>query len=450
MDKHSILKNLPMSNNSVHCVGIGGIGVSAIAEVLLEGGCKVSGSDSEYNDNCAYLASLGAKVAPAGHRESNLPDYECGGLIMTGAVDLNNVEVAAMLRDRVMAWSRGEFLAELCRCFKRPVMVAGSHGKSSISAMLGWIVRQCGINCGLLLGAKYSDNTRRARLGDGDIIVGEADESDNSLALLYGELALVSNVDNDHAWNAEAVAAQDKAFIFFARHFKRTIYLASDKTDALFGNMANCHALSTEELQKFDAMVPAKFLGYERSNAILALAGAEYLQLDLQQAAAALNDYPGIGRRQSCLYKSDKLLIMEDYAHHPAELAASLKVLAQRGSGRKITVVFQPHRYERLTRYFDEFVRILCDKSLQVEVMEVFSAWNDVPIDAKNAGDLVQAIRHNGGNAELCSRDLDKLPQQLLDKAMQSTSPEMIVFIGAGSIHDLALATSQLAGDQLS
>lgn len=439
MEKRSILEKLPLDNFSVHCVGIGGIGVSAIAEILLEAGCKVSGSDSEYNDCCARLADLGAAVASAGHRKENLPDYELGGLVMSGAVSMNNEEVVTALRNRVMAWTRGEFLGELCRCFKRPVMVAGSHGKSSISAMLGWMLTRSGVDCGLLLGAKYQDKSRRACLGNGDIIVGEADESDNSLALLSGELALVSNIDNDHAWNASAVEAQDKAFVFFAGHFAKTIYLPSEKTGKLFGSLKNCEALTDADFKRLDALVPARFLGYERSNAVLALAGAEYLQLDLSKAAAALNDYPGIDRRQSVLYSSGKMLLVEDYAHHPAELAASLQVLAERGAGRRITVVFQPHRYERLTRYFDDFVRILSNKDLQVKVLDVFSAWSHVPADAMTGGDLVRAINHAGGNAEMISNDFRREADRLLKAAGQTAVPEMLALIGAGSIHQLTM-----------
>ena len=248
MAVNKILEKLPVPCDSMHCVGIGGIGVSAIAELLLEGGFIISGSDQEYNENCDRLSGLGAVIAPAGHRVENLPSADCGGVIMTSAAALSNVEVAGMLRRGVMAWKRGEFLGELCRCYQRPVMVAGSHGKSSITAMLGWILHKCKVNSGLLLGAHYQDGSRHARLGDGDILVAEADESDGTISMLSGELALISNIDGDHAWTAEQKRQQDDCFRRFASCFNTVIYIKSDKTGEILSGMPHARALTESDL----------------------------------------------------------------------------------------------------------------------------------------------------------------------------------------------------------
>ena len=267
MQTAEFLKKIPIADYSVHCVGIGGIGVSALAELLHEGGFRVSGSDAEYNESCAYLAGLGIKVAPGGHREENVPPGGCGAVIMTAAASLNNPEVAAILRNNAMAWRRGEFLGELCRCYKRPVMVAGSHGKSSTSAMLGWMLRKCNVDAGLLIGARYNNAERNARLGNGDLLVAEADESDGTHALLAGELALITNIDGDHAWNGTELDEQERRFRIFAGNFRKTIYMADPNTNRVLDGCRNTAALAEDKIKYLETLVPANLLGYERRNA---------------------------------------------------------------------------------------------------------------------------------------------------------------------------------------
>ncbi len=351
-NKNNILSKLPFAIPAVHCIGIGGIGVSAIAELLLDCGCKVSGSDMELNSNCAHLSKLGAVIAPAGHRAENVPDHPLGGGIMTAAADMTNPEVQALLLKKALVWRRGEFLGELCKAYKRPVMVAGSHGKSSVSAMLGWIFKQCSIETALLLGAHYQDHSRNACAGNGDILIAEADESDNSIKYLSGELALITNIDGDHAWDAKALDAQYKAFLSFGKAFKKVICVDSENCRNVLNGLKNVEALDSKRIAELGAMVPERFVGYERINAALALAGAEYLQISLADAAGALASYPGLQRRQSELLRSRKFVLLEDYAHHPAELAASLEVIKKRYPGYQITLLFQPHRYQRLQHYF--------------------------------------------------------------------------------------------------
>lgn len=428
-----------MKHPSVHCIGIGGIGVSAIAELLLECGCRVSGSDTEINSTCRHLSELGAVIAPAGHREENLPEGPCGGVIMTAAASFRNPEAAAMLRRGVMLWKRGEFLGELARVYKRPVMVAGSHGKSSITAMLGWIMHKLDLDHGLLLGAKYNSEYRNARAGSGDILIAEADESDNLLPMLYGEVALISNIDGDHAWSSAEREQQDGGFRRLAQQFKKTIYIASEKTVGLFGKLANCTALGGAELQAIDALLPERFLGYERLNAALATAGAAALQIAPESAAAALQDYPGIQRRQSQVWQAaDKqVTLLEDYAHHPAEASSSLEVIKARYPGRKLLIVFQPHRYQRLRCFFKDFVAVLSDPALTVKVLPVFSAWENAPVDALENSDLAAAIRRSGGNAEAVGSDYRELACDLARWSYEKTNGAVIVLMGAGDISEL-------------
>ncbi|MBR7145894.1 MAG: hypothetical protein IKD10_13280 [Lentisphaeria bacterium] len=439
MQVADFLKKLPLSEYTIHFIGIGGIGMSALAEILCEGGFKVSGSDAEYNSTCRYLAGMGVNIAPAGHREENIPADGCAAAIMTSAAQQNNPEAVKLLRDNIITWGRGEFLGELCRCYKRTVMVAGSHGKSSTSAMLGWILRKLGNDAGLVIGARYNSSERNARLGSGDILVGEADESDNTHALLSGELALVTNIDGDHAWSKEAVAEQEQKFRIFGANFRKTLYLASENCRRIFANCPNAEPVSEEKFKYMDSLVPGNMLGFERTNAVLALTGAEYLGFDPVMAAEALKSYPGIRRRQTVIMVSPDncITVLEDYAHHPHELACSLEVIRLRYPAHKLTVVFQPHRYRRLLRYFDDFVRILSDKTLSVKVLPVFCAWEQLLIDGRESADLVAAINAAGGKAELLSLDAPERSAETLLKECPATEQTLIALIGAGDIDRL-------------
>ena len=439
MEKTKFLEKLPLPRRSLHCIGIGGIGVSALADLLLAGNFSISGSDCEINDICEDLRKKGAHIAPAGHRVENLPANGCGGAIMTAAVKTGNPEVTELLRQGVMVWSRGEFSAELARCYQRPVMVAGSHGKSSTSAMLGWILCQMGLEPGLLIGAKYSNNKPNAQPGNGDLLVAEADESDGTHALLYGELALITNIDGDHAWTEAARQKQDSLFQRFASQFTQTLYIASEHTDELLQKKANCHGLRGNELEELKALTPDFMLGHEKTNAALALAAVKYLKLDMFKAQEALKSYPGIKRRNSeiCRSPNDKLVLLEDYAHHPREVASSLEIIKERYLHREIVVVFQPHRSQRLQHYFNDFVRIFSDNTLTVQILPVFSAWENPVIDAPDHNTLAQAINNAGGNAESCELLPEVTAEKIFARVAGKNKSAVIALIGAGDIEKL-------------
>ena len=450
MDSVHFLDKLPFKRGWIHCVGIGGVGVSALAELLLDGGYKISGSDLEFNANCAALTARGARIGQ-GHKLENLPPGDCCGVITTSAAQLNNVESVELMRRGVLALRRGEFLSELCLCYQRPVLVAGSHGKSSISAMLGWILSKQYIDVGLLLGARYNNDQRHACLGNGDILVAEADESDGTVAMLKGYLSLISNMDGDHAWNDEQLAEQKCAFRRYAASAGHTIYIDSPALRSILEGLPNCQALTAGDLQKFDKFVPERFCGYERSNAALALSAAEYLQLDVAAAGAALQDYPGIERRQCeiCRSADNRLVVLEDYAHHPVELASSLKVLKERYDQYKIWVVFQPHRHQRLQFYFKDFVQILSDPDLTVRVMPVFSAWEAASIEGVDHSDLVSHIRENGGKAEVINKDFTREADALVKSIAACQQPVLIALIGAGDISKLTPELEKIIRDQV-
>jgi len=443
MEKDFLHKHLQLESPSVHCIGIGGIGVSAIAEYMLEAGFQVSGSDESYNSNCRRLEELGALIAPAGHRESNVPE-NCGAVVYTAAASNNNCELAKLLRQGATGWKRGEFVGEIALAYQRAVMITGTHGKSSTTAMLGWISTYAGKDPGLLLGAKYSDQSPRVSVGSGDILVAEADESDDSLGMLRGELALITNVDGDHAWTPQAEKKQQEILQRFARGFKNIIFMDSPRCTQLFGGLAAARALTAVEYAEYEKFVPEFMLGHERSNAVLALAGAEYLDVDLSIAAEALKKYPGIDRRLQEIYRSadGSITVVNDYAHHPTELASAIDVVRARyGADSSLLVVFQPHRYQRLHRYWDEFVALLSRPELTVKILPVFSAWEFQFIDALDSRQLTDAVKKAGGNAELLSGDHQQnalaLAAEVLEKKAQA--PLTVLIAGAGDVEKMVL-----------
>lgn len=435
--KSIICQKLQLKERRVYCLGIGGVGVSALAELLKLAGCEVAGSDLTYNEYCRHLEDIGVAVAPQGHRESNVPTEKFDAVIVSGAVGFSNPEVSLLLRrDCAMNWERGEALGELSRCFKRTVSVAGAHGKSSVTAMLGWILRQTGVDAGLLIGASYSDDSPRVTLGNGDILVTEADENYHSLPMLQGELALITNIDGDHAWTAEALEQQEREFRMFCRTHRHQIAIESENTRRVLGDVDTVQYLGKKELAQLDALVPERFLDYERINAALAIAGAMHLNVEGSQAGAALASYPGINRRQTLLLETDKLQVWEDYAHHPAELSASLQVLKKRAGSRRLLVIFEPHRFERLNKYFDLFADILSDPAVDVMLMDVFSAWQVEKLDVRDSADLAAAVNKLGGNAQLLQGTAESMAVKVQQELAQSSSPRAAAFIGAGNVHE--------------
>ena len=438
--KSRIYEKLHLKNKRVFCVGIGGVGVSALAELLMQAGCRVAGSDMAYNSYCRHLSELGARIAPAGHREENVPREEFDAVIASGAVDFSNPEIALLLaRDNATPLWRGEALGELSGCFERTVAVAGSHGKSSVTAMLSWILRKHNIDSGVMIGASYNDDSPRVILGNGDIMVTEADENDHGLTMLSGELALITNIDGDHAWTDNELQLQERDFRILSRGVRHTICVDAPNARRVLAENPAVEYLGGARLAQLDAIVPERFVDYERTNVALAIAGAEYLGVPAAQAAQYMESYPGIKRRQTLRFESEQLQLWEDYAHHPAELAGSLRVLAKRAGRRRRVVVFEPHRYERLAKYFDEFIAILSDPALDVRVMDLFAAWKMAGVDALSSADLVKAVNDKGGNARLLhGRNYPLLADQLLAEMLADGLPRQVALIGAGNVHELA------------
>ncbi|MBR7108184.1 MAG: hypothetical protein IKC89_07215 [Lentisphaeria bacterium] len=350
----------------VHFVGIGGAGMAPLAQLLLARKVAVSGSDIEFNSKCQQLSQLGAEIF-TGHKETNLAG-DVDIVVYTSAAAADNPELLEARRRLLPCFRRGEFLAEYAKNYRRVIAVSGTHGKSSISALIAAILCKCGKNPGFMIGAQIAgmpscDNG----IGD-DIFVTEADESDGTHTALTNFIGVVPNVEDDHAWSLGGVEVLDENFRTFARKSEILLYYASPKCDRLFAG--HPHAVRLEQM-------PESFAGsygFQAANSFLACRAAELAGCDEAAAVAAAGEYPQVKRRMTLHASSPACTIIEDYAHHPTEVARSLELLRLKYPGAKLTVIFQPHRYARLERYFDEFAEVLKAADSTI-IVPVFAAW---------------------------------------------------------------------------
>jgi UDP-N-acetylmuramate--alanine ligase len=420
-------------SGTVHFIGCGGAGMAPMAQILLERGFKVSGSDLESSSKTAALQRSGATVY-IGHHSSNIPAAAPCLIVHSSAVKSDNPEMlqAAALGYPVIR--RGEMLALLASTYKRPVAISGSHGKTSITAMLAHILRECGNNCGFMVGGKINTGVSSAA-GDGDIFITEADESDGSHTAIHARLGIVPNVEDDHCWNVGGIEQLYRNFQQFAMQCQHLIYCDHENSDRIFASHPAAVRLTRSAILAdgyFSHCNPDKLKeihGYQRLNAAMAVAGAVELGITRQAAETAVLTFSGVARRMTTHLITAELAIIEDYAHHPTELSAALDCLKRRFPGHYCRVVFQPHRYARLRQYFEDFVKILRSPDAVV-ITPVFAAW--VETEGVGSAELAKSI---GCNAIFSDEPWGKMAPQLLQKP--DGRPLLLAVIGAGDLEQL-------------
>lgn len=410
-----------MKFTSVHFIGIGGAGMAPLASILLERGVAVSGSDRELNAKTARLAAAGAKIF-AGHDAAHLPD-SAGLVVYSSAVPPENPERRRAAALGIPQLRRGELLAELAGEYRRVVAVSGSHGKTSITAMLVHALRGCGLTPGFLIGAALRNGPSSSAGQGGEFFITEVDESDGTHTLVSPFLGVVPNLDDDHAWSVGGEEALHENFRTFARRSQKLLYYGAPLPDRLFG----FHPDATRLERRVAPCGP--WIGFQAWNARLALHAAALLGVDPERAERALADFPGVARRLAVRFDSPELVIVEDYAHHPAELASSIATLRRRWPDRELQLVFQPHRYARLAKYLPEFAAELA-KADSVLVTDVFAAWSETgPVDsAALAAAAGERVRYLPGTwREIAAAAL----------ALPAHRPRLLAIIGAGDIEHI-------------
>ena len=414
---------MTVSLERVHMIGIGGAGMAPLAGILLARGSRVSGSDREANPKTTALSRSGAMIG-IGHAAELLPS-DTTLVVYSSAIPADNPERRRAAGLGIPEMRRGAFLAELLKSYRRPVAISGSHGKSSVTALLVHILLECGFSPGYLIGAAVNGGPSSAA-GDGDLFISEVDESDGTHTLVTPALGVVPNVDDDHSWSVGGEEALRRNFSCFAARSARLLYYTSPMTDSLFSSHLNARRLEKESTPF------GPFSGFQAWNARLAVEAAVELGVPRTAAEAAATTFRGIARRMTLRHASRRLMIVEDYAHHPEEVACSIATLRADHPGYRLRLVFQPHRYARLAKYLPRLAEEL-RKADSVVVTPVFAAWSETgPVDGAA---LASAI---GPKACYCAGDWTTVAATALsDPEPEDPRPLLIGVIGAGDIEQI-------------
>ncbi len=450
----------------IHFVGIGGIGMSGIAEVLLDLGFRISGSDISRTRIIGRLEKAGATIF-IGHDASNMEGADA--VVYSSALEKTNCEIQAALHQSVPLVPRAEMLGELMR-FRKGIAVAGTHGKTTTTSLIGAVLAGAGIDPTLVVGGVVNSMHSNARLGKGEYMVAEADESDASFLHLQPQMAVVTNIDQDHMetydgdfdqlkqtcleflhnlpfYGLAILCFDDPAVREIADRLRKPFesYGLTDDVDyqAVGISQTGRHSLFSvlrygESIGEFRVAMPGV---HNVQNALAAIAIAYKLGLKTDSIREALSGFQGIGRRFQQLgvvrFGSRFVEMVDDYAHHPTEIAATLQACQDCYPGRKILVVFQPHRFTRTRDLFDDFVHVLA-KVENLVVTEVYPA-GEQPIAGADGRSLCRAIRQLGGEP-VFTESLKTLNDILPGLAQGS---DILLTLGAGDIgrfsHNLAL-----------
>ena len=401
----------------VHFVGIGGIGMSGIAEVLINLGYRVSGSDLKESETTRRLHRLGARLE-IGHRAENLVSADV--VVISSAVRRDNPEVLAAQARKIPVIPRAEMLAELMR-LKYAVAVAGSHGKTTTTSMVATVMNAAGLDPTAVVGGKVNVLGSNAKLGKSDLMVVEADESDGSFVKLHPSIAVVTNIDPEHLDHHRSLEALQGAFVEFCNRVPfyglnvlcldhpnvQALLPAIEKRYVTYGSAHTAdYRLEGIELQGFSTRFSAfrhdeplgeftvRMVGAHNAlNALAVIAVAEEMEIPLPIVRESLAEFAGVQRRFTVRGEARGVMVVDDFGHHPAEVTATLAG-ARQAFGRRLVVVFQPHRYTRTRDLLHEFTTAFNDADVLV-MLGIYAA-SEEPIPGITGEALAEAVRRHG------------------------------------------------------
>ena len=443
----------------VHFVGIGGAGMSGIAEVLLTQGYQVSGSDVAATTVTRRLNALGARIA-MGHAADNIAGADV--VVVSTAVAHDNPEIAAAREKGVPVVPRALMLAELMR-LKQGIAVAGTHGKTTTTSLIASVLAEGGLDPTFVIGGRLVSADANARLGKGEFLVAEADESDASFLVLQPVLAVITNIDADHMETYEHDFAKLKeAFVNFAQRlpFYGTAVLCIDDANVRdiipaitksivtygFAEDAQLRAQDVDHAQgrmRFVASsakmqplsVELNLAGVHNvQNALAAIAVGREAGVADGAIAKALSEFKGVGRRfqrfgEIATPGGGSFTLIDDYGHHPTEMAATLDAVRRSFPGRRLVLAFQPHRYTRTRDLFEDFVKVLSTADALL-VADVYPA-GEAPIVAADGRALTRALRIGGRIEPVFVEDVSEMPAAI--RAIVRDG-DVVLTMGAGSI----------------
>ena len=447
----------------VHFVGIGGTGMNGIAEVLVNQGFDVSGSDLQESRATGRLRELGVRVF-IGHNATNIDGVDV--LVVSTAVPESNPEVGKARELRIPVVPRAQMLAELMR-FKRGIAVAGTHGKTTTTSLTASLLAEAGLDPTFVIGGVVNSWGSNARLGQGEYLLAEADESDGSFLLLQPIIALITNIDRDHLETYKnSFENLKKAFVEFLHHlpFYGAAILCIDDPEVkalipqlsravvTFGLSEFADIRATDIRQNgrnmsFTVHVPQPSEPIDVSinlpgihnvrNALGAIAVAWEIGIEIQSVVDCLREFKGVGRRFADIgnlpFGSGRALVIEDYGHHPSELEATIAAARQGWPEKRIVAVFQPHRYTRTASLFDEFSRVLSEADIVV-LTDIYSAGED-RIEGIDSAALCKSIRVRGKVDPVLMHEVGELTSSLPALLQDG---DLVLLMGAGSIEQVA------------
>ncbi len=443
----------------IHFVGIGGSGMSGIAEVLLNLSYRISGSDVAENAATRRLVSLGATVA-IGHDAAHIQGADC--IVTSTAVKGDNPEVLAARARRIPVVPRALMLAELMK-LKQGIAIAGTHGKTTTTSLVSSVLARGGFDPTFVIGGRLNSAGANARLGSGDYIVVEADESDASFLNLTPMIAVITNIDADHMETyGHDFARLKQAFVEFTQRLPfygaavvciddpnmREILPFVSKPVITYGFAADAQfravgarpdggrmlfKLLRQDSDPIDIVLNAPGM-HNVQNALAAIAVADELGVPDEAIVTGLAEFNGVGRRfqrygEIPAQGGGHFTLIDDYGHHPVEMAATLSAARGAFPGRRLVLAFQPHRYTRTRDLFEDFAKVLSTADVLL-LAEVYSA-GEAPLVAADGRALTRAVRVAGRIEPVFVEDITAMPQQVLELARDG---DVVLTMGAGSI----------------
>lgn len=441
----------------VHFIGIGGYGMSAVARVMLEMGYTVTGSDVARQDLTDKLQAKGA-VIHIGHDPAYVQDADI--VVYSTALPKDNEERVAAEQRGIPVLHRSEMLARLLNA-KQGITIAGAHGKTTTSSMIAFVLDRCGVDPTFIIGGEVTNLGTNAAAGRGDFVVAEADESDGSFLAYHPQMAVVTNIEADHLENYGGDFNNLKAaYVQFLSQIKEDGAAVLCGDDPIIREMMSelkCNAITygidekadyqavdieavdrhirftmmkgEEALGTVELSIPGRHIVL---NAMATIIVSMQAGVAFEQAAAAITDFTGAKRRYQIIGSAQDVLIVDDYAHHPTEIEATL--LAAKASGKRIVAVFQPQRYSRTYFLFDQFSRAF-NHADEVLITDIYSPAGEQPIEGVHSSKLVESIReHSNEHAQYIA---DK--EEALSYLKEHTKPgDLVITMGAGDIWRVA------------
>lgn len=440
----------------IHFVGIGGIGMSGIAEVLHNLGYEVTGSDIKESETTNRLRNLGIKIF-IGHDKKNVNSAHV--VVISSAVSTNNPEVLEAKKRSIPVIPRAEMLAELGR-LKYGILVAGAHGKTTTTSLIATIVGEGGLDPTVVIGGKLKSMGSNAKLGQGDYIVAEADESDGSFLKLNPTIAVITNIDREHLDFFKDIEQLKIAFLSFINkipfygiavvcieneHLREIIPFIQRKFITYgFSETADVYARDIRHSATkmiFEAVYKGRSIGtfilpvpgrHNVLNSLSAIAVAIELQIPIDIIKNGLANFSGIQRRFEFKGEIKGIKVFDDYGHHPSEIMATLKAARECFNGNRIFVLFQPHRYTRTRDLMDEFA-VSFDNADRLFLMDIYPA-SEKPIEGISSEVLAQRIRNKGFENLTYISDRKEMIERIASELKQG---DVLITLGAGDVYKM-------------